>query len=142
MAPRKLPVPHQPPAPTAPVVVDNCGRTITSVAVAPVIETACGGRVKYAFTYTGCDGTTQTWNYTYTVTKPTWTVPADGTSTVACAASATAPTAPVVVDNCGRTITSVAVAPVIDTACGGRVKYAFTYTGCDGRRKHGPILTQ
>ena len=39
--------------------------------------------------------------YTYTVTPPTFTLPAAGSSTVACAALAVIPTVPVVYDSFG-----------------------------------------
>ena len=38
----------------------------------------------------------QTWTYTYNITPPTFTLPAAGSSTVACAALAVIPTVPVV----------------------------------------------
>src|SRR4029078_9266588 len=120
-------------APTVPTVVDNCGRTITPSSPVIAYDTACGGKVKYTYTYTGCSGTPQDWVYTYTITPPTFTVPGPQGSTVACASNAlTAPTVPTVVDNCGRTITPSSPVIAYDTACGGTVKYTYTYTGCSG----------
>jgi hypothetical protein len=55
---------------------------------------------------------THVWTYTYTIDIPDFTLPADGASTVNCAANATPPTPPAMVDACGNTITPVAgVAP-------------------------------
>src|SRR5260221_3653516 len=63
--------------------------------------------------------------------QPTVTIPAGGSSTVACPSAAVAPTPPVVTDNCGRTITPSA--PVIspDPPCAGTKTYTYTYTACD-----------
>ena len=100
-------------APTAPTVTDNCGRTLTPSA--PVISTdpICAGDKTYTYTYTDCAGATYTWVYTYTIAPPVVTMPQAGSSTVACAACAVAPTAPTVTDNCGRTLTPSA--PVISS---------------------------
>src|SRR5688500_19682484 len=59
-------------------------------------------------------------------------MPQPGTSTVDCPANATAPTPPVVNDNCGRPLT--VSAPVVSTppACAGPITYTFTYTDCAG----------
>ena len=118
-------------APTPPVVTDNCGRTLTVSAGVPGTDPACAGTKTYTFTYTLCDNTTQTWVYTYTISAPTVIMPAAGASTVACLANATAPTPPVVTDNCGRTLTVSAGVPGTDPACAGTKTYTFTYTLCD-----------
>src|SRR5512133_3313011 len=122
-------------APTAPVVYDNCGRLITVGTPTVQYDTACGGSVVYSFVYTGCDNQPKTWKYTYTVKPPTYTMPADGSSSVDCATQAVAPTAPVVYDNCGRLITVGTPTVQYDTACGGSVVYSFVYTGCDNQPK-------
>ena len=119
-------------APTAPTVLDNCGRTLT--VSAPVISAAvtCSGAQTYTYTYTSCSGTTYPWVYTYTISAPTVVMPANGSSTVACPASAVTPTTPTVLDNCGRTLT--VSAPVISAApaCAGTQTYTYTYTSCSG----------
>src|SRR5688500_16411389 len=117
-------------APTPPVVTDNCGRTLTVSAGVPGADPACAGTKTYTFTYTLCDNTTQTWVYTYTISAPTATMPAPGASTVACLAAATAPTPPVVTDNCGRTLTVSAGVPGADPACAGTKTYTYTFTDC------------
>jgi hypothetical protein len=74
----------------------------------PVVSTlpVCSGPITYTFTYTDCAGATYTWVHTTTVSPPTvTTMPAPGSSTVACPAAASAPTPPVVNDNCGRPLT-------------------------------------
>ena len=113
-------------APTVPDVVDNCGRTLT--ASAPVIsaDPLCAGTKTYTYTFTDCAGQSYDWIYTYTISAPTFTMPAAGASTVACPADAVAPTVPDVVDNCGRTLT--ASAPVIsaDPLCAGTKTYTYT----------------
>src|SRR6186713_2149101 len=118
-------------APTPPTVLDNCGRTLTVSAGVPGADPVCAGTKTYTFTYTLCDNTTQTWIYTYTISAPTVTMPAAGSSTVACLANATAPTPPTVLDNCGRTLTVSAGVPGTDPVCAGTKTYTFTYTLCD-----------
>ena len=118
-------------APTPPVVTDNCGRTLTVGTAVPGADPACAGTKTYTFTYTACDNTTFNWVYTYTISAPIVTLPAAGSSTVACLANATAPTPPVVTDNCGRTLTVGTAVPGADPACAGTKTYTFTYTACD-----------
>src|SRR5438045_4174378 len=117
-------------APTAPTVVDACGNTLTPVATTPSAVT-CNGTMAYTFAYTDCAGHAHTWTYTYTITRPDFTLPADGTTTVNCPANAVAPTAPTVVDACGNTLTPVVTTPS-PVACNGSMAYTFTYTDCAG----------
>src|SRR5438045_4657180 len=117
-------------APTAPTVVDARGNTLTPVATTPSAVT-CNGTMAYTFVYTDCAGHTHTWTYTYTITRPDFTLPADGTTTVNCPADAVAPTAPTVVDACGNTLTPVATTPSAVT-CNGTMAYTFVYTDCAG----------
>ena len=90
-------------APTPPNVVDNCGRTITASAPVVSADPACAGTKTYTYTLYRLCRSSYDWTYTYTISAPTFTIPADGASTVACPADAVAPTPPNVVDNCGRT---------------------------------------
>jgi gliding motility-associated-like protein len=119
-------------APTAPTVTDNCGRTLT--VSAPVIspDPACAGTKTYTYTYSDCAGVTYTWVYTYTISAPVVVMPANGSSTVACPTAATAPTAPTVTDNCGRTLTVSAPVVSPDPACAGTKTYTYTYSDCAG----------
>src|SRR5678809_1514732 len=118
-------------APTPPTVLDNCGRTVAVSAGVPGTDPVCAGTKTYTFTYTLCDNTTFEWVYTYTISAPTATPPAAGSSTVACLADAVAPTAPTVLDNCGRTVAVSAGVPGTDPVCAGTKTYTFTYTLCD-----------
>ncbi|MFG4004787.1 immunoglobulin domain-containing protein, partial [Flavobacterium aquidurense] len=119
-------------APTVPVVTDNCGNTLTPSA--PVISTtpACNGDVTYTYIFTDCTGNTHDWVYTYTIERLDFIMPANQGSTVACSSFIVAPTVPVVIDNCGNTLTPSA--PVISTtpACNGDVTYKYTFTDCTG----------
>ena len=121
--------------PTPPLVTTTCGATI--VPAEPVITTdvACGGSKSYSFRYTSCDGTYQDWVYTYTISTPTFTIPADGGSLVSCLAEATEPAPPVVTNNSGELIVPAEPVVVNDLSCGGTKTYTFRYTGCDGSFK-------
>ena len=92
-------------APTVPTVTDNCGRTLTPGAPVVSPDPVCAGTKTYTYTFTDCAGQSYQWVYTYTISAPVVTMPANGSSTVACPAAATAPTVPTVTDNCGRTLT-------------------------------------
>src|SRR4030095_15495569 len=70
-------------APTAPTVVDACGNTLTPTVTTPS-PASCNGTMVYTFTYTDCASHTHDWTYTYTITRPDFTLPANGTSTVNC----------------------------------------------------------
>src|SRR5215210_3459521 len=106
-------------APTPPSVVDNCNRPITPSAPVVSADPVCAGTKTYTYTYTDCAGVSKTWTYTYTISAPTFTLPVDGASTVACPADAIAPTPPTVVDNCNRPITPSAPVVSADPACAG-----------------------
>src|SRR5450756_1337088 len=116
--------------PTPPTILDNCGRTITPTGPVAGTDPACAGTKTYTYTYTDCGLVAHTWVYTYTILAPTVAMPADGSSTVACVADATAPTLPVVTDNCGRTITPTGPVVGTDPACAGTKTYTYTYTDC------------
>ncbi|HZV69056.1 MAG TPA: autotransporter-associated beta strand repeat-containing protein [Saprospiraceae bacterium] len=120
-----------PPAP--PVVVDNCGNTLSPSG--PVVSAAltCEGTRTYTYTYTDCALQTQTWVFTYTVEFEPFADPADGGSTVACpAATNIAPALPVVTDNCG-TVLSPTGPPVVSAplTCEGTRTYTYTYQDCE-----------
>ncbi|MBK6566018.1 MAG: hypothetical protein IPG18_12665 [Saprospiraceae bacterium] len=78
---------------------------------------------------------TAVWSFVYTIERNPFTVPANGTATVACPALAVAPTPPVVLSNCGETLTPTG--PAITNVpnpltCEGTRTYAYTYTDCEG----------
>src|SRR5258706_1381498 len=106
----------------------TCGRTITPSAPAVSPDPACAGTKTYTYTYTACDNTAYTWVYTYTIRAPTVTIPAGGSSTVACPSLAVAPTPPVDTDNCGRTFLPYAPAGSPDPAYAGTQTYTYTDT--------------
>jgi gliding motility-associated-like protein len=119
-------------APAAPTVVDNCNRTLAVSAPVVTPDPACAGTKTYTYTYTDCAGTTYPWVYTYTISAPIVAMPADDGSTVACAADATAPVTPNVLDNCNRTLAVSAPVVTPDPACAGTKTYTYTYTDCSG----------
>nr|WP_320023639.1 HYR domain-containing protein [uncultured Draconibacterium sp.] len=62
-------------------------------------------------------------------------MPADGASSVECIDQATAPTPPVILDNCGYEITPTVPSGYVVTTydgCEGDVTYTYTYEDCDG----------
>jgi hypothetical protein len=75
---------------------------VAGVAPSPL---TCEGDMVYTFTYTDCAATRMSGPITYTIDIPDFTLPADGSPTVNCAADAIAPTPPVMQDACGNTIT-------------------------------------
>src|SRR5437764_8393668 len=85
----------------------------------------------YTFTSVSLPDALQIWTYTYTISAPDFTLPADGSSTVNCPANAVLPTAPAVTDGCGNIITPTIVAPSPIT-CNGTMVYTFTYVDCAG----------
>jgi hypothetical protein len=124
--------------PTPPTVVDGCGNTLTPAG--PTITNVpnpltCEGTRTYAWTYTDCAGLVRTWSFVYTIERLPFTVPANGSATVACPANATQPTPPTVTSNCGEVLTPTG--PVITNVpnpltCEGTRTYAWTYTDCEG----------
>jgi hypothetical protein len=126
-------------APTTPTVVDVCGASIAAnlVSMTDVLGTPnCEGTRTYIYSYEDCAGLVSTWTFVYTIDQVTSPViPANGTSTVECLASAVPPTAPAVVDACGNTISPVLVSTVTSPTtitCEGTRTYTYSYTSCSG----------
>ncbi|MFM8489531.1 MAG: hypothetical protein ACKOCH_24620, partial [Bacteroidota bacterium] len=95
--------PAQATLPNRPNVNDQCGNPITPAGpVFGVNYNGCEGTITYTWTYTDCEGNTHPWVYTYTIERNDFTMPANGSSTVACIANATQPLPPAVNDNCGN----------------------------------------
>ena len=72
---------------------------------------------------------------TTTLSKPLWTAPMNGASTVSCPALAVTPTPPTVLDYCGNPVnatlnTTIDVPPPV--VCEGTRTYNYTYTDCAG----------
>src|SRR5688572_10566065 len=117
-------------APTPPTVNDNCGRPLSVSAPVVTGNVTCSGDIVYTFTYTDCANATYTWTHTTTVSPPIVVMPANTTSTVACPADATAPTPPVVNDNCGTPLSVSAPVVTGNVTCSCDIVYTFTYTDC------------
>ena len=96
-------------------------------------DPVCSGTKTYTWTYTDCTGTSGQWIYTYTITPPTFTLPAGGSSTVACISDAqVVPTPPVVNNSCGTPLTITGPVVGADPVCSGTKTYTWTYTDCTG----------
>jgi hypothetical protein len=93
----------------------------------------CQGPKTYTWTYTDCTGNTVQYVFTYTVSPPTFTLPANGSSTVPCISNAqTVPTPPNVNDSCGAPITPTGPVVSPNPPCSGTKTYTWTYMDCDG----------
>ena len=119
--------------PVPPNVNNSCGSPVS--AVGPVIgpDPVCSGTKTYTWTYTDCDGTAADWVYTYTISPPSLTLPADGSSTVPCISDAQViPTPPSINSSCGDPV--IPTGPVVgpDPVCSGTKTYTWTYTDCSG----------
>ena len=117
--------------PTPPTITDNCGGAI--YITGPVIgaDPSCSGTKVYTYTYT--DSVTSIsafWTYTYTISPPTFVMPANGSSTVACIANATPPVPPTVNNNCGSPLTITGPVIGANPVCSGTKTYTYTYTDC------------
>src|SRR5574344_1611983 len=119
-------------APTSPTVNDACGNVLTASSPVVTPTPTCDGTVTYTYTYTDCAGHSHNWVYTYTIQHNDFTMPANGASTVACAADITAPTLPTVNDACGNVLTASAPVVTPTPTCDGTVTYTYTYTDCAG----------
>jgi gliding motility-associated-like protein len=122
--------------PTAPVVVDVCGNTITPVVTNPN-PILCEGTMIWIFTYTDCAGNSGVWTYTYTINYTTpLTAPANGSSTISCPSAAVNPGAPPsITDACNRTVNPILVGSTQTpnpVTCEGTVVWTYSYTACDG----------
>jgi hypothetical protein len=119
--------------PTPPTVTNSCGDPV--IPTGPVVgaDPVCSGTKTYTWTYTDCSGTAFPWVYTYTITPPTFTIPAAGSSTVACISDAqVVPTPPVVTNSCGDPVTASGPVAGADPICSGTKTYTWTYTDCTG----------
>ena len=67
----------------------------------PVIgpDPVCSGTKTYTWTYTDCTGSSGDWVYTYTISPPTFILPANGVCIVPCLSDAQVIPAPPVVNN-------------------------------------------
>jgi hypothetical protein len=118
--------------PTPPTVTSNCGEPIMPTGPTVSATPACEGTKTYTWTYTDCAGHSHQWSFVYTIVRLDFAVPANGAATVACPALATLPTPPVVLSNCGETITPTGPTATATPACQGTKTYTWTYTDCAG----------
>ncbi|MBK9106232.1 MAG: hypothetical protein IPL92_17095, partial [Saprospiraceae bacterium] len=119
--------------PTPPAVNNSCGDPLTITGPVVSADPACSGTKTYTWTYTDCTGTSSQWVYTYTITPPTFTLPAAGSSTVACISDAQViPTPPVVNNSCGTPLAITGPVVGADPLCSGPKTYTWTYTDCTG----------
>lgn len=123
-----------PPSAYLPVVLSDCGDTLSPVLISSGIPVVCEGTRLYVYSYTDCEGNTATWNFTYVVDRPLFANPVDAGATVACpSGSNVVPTAflPTVVDSCG--VTLLPVGPMVSPfVCVGTRTYTYVYTDCAG----------
>ncbi|MBQ1731961.1 MAG: SprB repeat-containing protein, partial [Bacteroidales bacterium] len=130
--------PHELSPSVMPTVTDACGRDISSsrtLTTSPNLSgITCEGTAAYVYTYTDCAGHTKTWTFTYTIEREDFSMPDDGSSTVACASEITAPTLPTVTDACGTALTGTLKSgyPTETPSCEGTVVYKYTFTDCAG----------
>ncbi|MGB3079453.1 MAG: hypothetical protein WBB31_10290, partial [Saprospiraceae bacterium] len=121
--------------PTPPIVIDNCGRTL-SPSISDSGMPACEGIRFYVFTYTDCEGNTHNWVYTYFVEYEPIPNPVDITQTVNCPLQANVvPVPPVVVDNCGMTLSPsgpTSTPALTAMTCEGTRSFTWTYIDCEG----------
>ncbi len=119
--------------PVAPTVNNSCGDLLLVSGPVASADPACAGTKTYTWTYTDCTGTTAEWVYTYTITAPTFSLPAAAGSTVTCLEAAlVVPTPPTINNSCGDLL--LVSGPVASTnpACAGTKTYTWTYTDCTG----------
>lgn len=125
--------------PIPPDIFDDCGNTIPAILL-DIEDTpdpiTCEGTREYSFEYLACSGLTHTWKFLYSISYESFSVPADGISTVACvdAADGNLIDPPLVFDHCGKTVVPAGPSPpVYDPpiiSCEGTVTFTWTYTDC------------
>jgi len=121
--------------PTPPTVLSNCGEVLTPTG--PVIVNSpnpitCEGTRTFTFTFTDCEGNTAQWSHVTTVERQPFTVPANGSATVACPDQTDVqPTPPLVTSNCGEVLVPV-ITVSAKPGCQGDRAYVFHYTDCEG----------
>ncbi|MBK9016253.1 MAG: hypothetical protein IPM82_20505 [Saprospiraceae bacterium] len=108
--------------PTPPVLTSNCGEVLTPV-ITSTAKPGCEGNRNWNFTYTDCEGNTATWTFIYTVEYLDFSVPVSETMAVECPLTAVQPVPPVVMDNCGKTLTAI----------GPAITITNNASGCEGR---------
>ncbi|MEO5906678.1 MAG: gliding motility-associated C-terminal domain-containing protein [Saprospiraceae bacterium] len=119
--------------PTPPTVTNSCGDPVTPTEPVVGADPACSGTKVYTWTYTDCNGNSLPWTFTYTISPPTFTLPANDGTTVPCIADAqTVPTPPSVNNSCGAPLAVTGPVVGADPVCSGTKTYTWTYTDCTG----------
>jgi hypothetical protein len=119
--------------PVPPIVVSACGDPLTMTGPTVSPDPLCSGIKTYTWDYTDCSGAVYNWTYTYTISPASFTLPANGNSTVACLSDAhVIPVPPVIISSCGDAINPTGPQVSPDPVCQGSKTYAWTYTDCNG----------
>ncbi|MDR2085211.1 MAG: T9SS type A sorting domain-containing protein [Bacteroidales bacterium] len=131
-----------------PTVANSCGNIVTNIVLTSIVPSnpstiTCNGEVIYTYTFTDCAGNTDTWDFTFIIDMPPFTISdAPGTANVACVSDIIEPSTispsvlPVATDYCGNIITNIILHstvsyPSID--CEQTRVYTYRYTDCLGR---------
>ena len=122
-------------APTLPIVMDNCGVTLTPSSPTISAKPNCDGTRTYTYTYTDCEGNSHDWVYTYTVTYTgALTAPANGNSNANCPAEAIDPGAPATIkDACNNDVVPTLVGNSGTDICNGTIVWTYRYEACSGQ---------
>ena len=127
---------------TPPTVTDACGTTLLPLDGSPVVNnqvTNCNGTITYTYNYKDCAEHPAQWVYTYTVTHPNLTVPADSVSPIPCLSDTSNTFIPVALtDACGNTVTATLVGTPDMSGYNastntGDVVFNYQYTDCAGQ---------
>ena len=112
--------------PAPPAVNNSCGDPLTVTGPVVGADPVCSGTKTYTCTYTDCSGTSGLWIYTYTIDPPSFALPADGGTTVACVSDAqVVPTPPAVNNSCGDPLTISGPVVSADPVCSGTKTYTW-----------------
>ncbi len=117
--------------PILPDIVDNCGELLNLQGFSTSGQ-SCDGDFVLLYVFVDCAGNPYPWRFIYTVAAPTVTLPDAGSATVDCASEATAPTPPLIIDDCGENLTLFDVYEEPNPICGGNKTFIFTYEDCSG----------
>jgi len=127
--------------PVPPVVRDYCGNILQPQGpVRGGTYDGCSGTLTYQWSFTDCEGNTDSWTYTYIIYRTTGpaltgsSVPQG--STVSSLSEAIPPALlPMVTDICGKVLSPTADSPVKKesiSGCGGTVTYTYHWKDCAG----------
>src|SRR5687768_18494531 len=119
--------------PTPPPPLNSCNDALTMTGPVVGPDPVCSGTKTYTSTLIPYTTLFRSWTYTYTITPPTFTMPANDGSTVACIADAqTIPTPPAPLNSCNDALTMTGPVVGPDPVCSGTKTYTWTFTDCTG----------